>query len=636
MKILALLAAATVVNIPVTVTTTPTGTIISIPAQTVTVPLAGVCGALPPNTTATIACPAGTRGNWVQGTTYTPAPYPQCFTKWLSPLSAPAGACTPITTVGACPVTQGTLTVNAVPARVSGIAPLLVFFDATSTTDPANIPANGSVFQDVTFTWIFGDTGVSGTGTWVNGASHGSTNVASGPVAAHYYVVADGAGDQPYTATVTATDGVNTASCTVAPVTAYDPSGPNGFGTTKCYYSTTPGAGCPVGTSTQSSTVPALGLSNTRLLFKCGDTFNAPNGTVSGTKGAIGSYGGCPATFKASAPGVMLTLANPSSDIRIMDLVLDGNGQKGIVLIDNGGGGTINGGNKPFQYTLLNLDAKGMASSYRWAAGGQMGIINSMAESVQGGPANCSSTGCNINVFPNYAGVGSWTSSGASEDYQFFAGNLFYNAPGANNNTYEVMRDSYGSKHIISNNTMHDAGPSYALIKFHNLDYASDGAKWSGTYTQNSVISDNYLYGVSGANCVEVSPQNAQSDERMRLIVIERNQFKCTENIGRQLQYSGVNGSIRSNIFATTSGSFGVQVAQRGIEPQSQFVKVYGNTFSGGGNAAAIAFSQSGNSGTQAVANSSAINNKIIDGVAVLNQGTNNTISNNTAAVVVP
>jgi len=105
MKIIALLsliaasaAASTVVNIPITVTTTPTGTTISIPAQTVTVPLSATCGTTPVPTTQTMTCPVGTTGSWIQTTSYTPAPAPKCWTAWLS--AAPPGACTPIVVGG--------------------------------------------------------------------------------------------------------------------------------------------------------------------------------------------------------------------------------------------------------------------------------------------------------------------------------------------------------------------------------------------------------------------------------------------------------------------------------------------------------------------------------------------------------
>jgi hypothetical protein len=144
------------------------------------------------------------------------------------------------------------------------------------------------------------------------------------------------------------------------------------------------------------------------------------------------------------------------------------------------------------------------------------------------------------------------------------------------------------------------------------------------------VISDNYFGGSSGANLVEVSPQNAVSDERQRYIVIERNLFAGTESYGRQLAVSGTNITVRDNVFRNASGSIGAQIAERGIEPVPQFVQVYNNTCYGGGSAACVAFSAMGNRAPGI--NSWALNNLIYNGGAVSNAGSGNTVSNNTTA----
>src|SRR5216683_3171105 len=81
---------------------------------------------------------------------------------------------------GACPQTSGPLTLRVTQPRSTAISPFLAFFDATTTT----------VFQDVTITWSFGDSGASGTGTWAYGArpNTNSRNTASGGIAAHLYI----------------------------------------------------------------------------------------------------------------------------------------------------------------------------------------------------------------------------------------------------------------------------------------------------------------------------------------------------------------------------------------------------------------------------------------------------------------
>jgi hypothetical protein len=207
------------------------------------------------------------------------------------------------TSAPACSSTVGSLTLNANVTRTTGASPLLVFVDATSTTDTALTKT--TPFQDVTYTWNFGDAGASGTGTWAYGSNPGrnSKNTATGAVAAHLYVVPDGSGDTAYTATVTATDGTNTASCKLA-VTAYDPAGSNGFANTAttCVYNSTPGSGCPAGAGTlaTSSFNTALGSAymgnGKRVLFKCGDTFSGNYAGLKATRWSVGAYGSCQGT----------------------------------------------------------------------------------------------------------------------------------------------------------------------------------------------------------------------------------------------------------------------------------------------------------------------------------------------------
>lgn len=544
--------------------------------------------------------------------------------------------------VVACP-SSGTMVPSMTSPRLAGISPFVAFFDASGTTDSATLGGANNTFQDIYYSWAFGDTAASGTGTWATGANAGinSMNVAYGGVTAHMYQVADGAGDQTYTVTLTPFDGTNSSTCTLH-VTVYDPIGANGFTTTICYFNTTLGSGCPSGaTQTTSSVIVGGNLSGKRLLYKCGDTFTSAGVTISGTKGQIGAYGGCQGTqtsrpiFQATtAVDGLLNLNNPSADIRITDIDLDGNSQAGVAMLDNNNGGTINGGNKLIQYTLYNVNARNQAESYRWSAGGQMAIVSSTAQAVQ-------TASPWINVFPNYAGVGNgggtctaclWTASGPSEDFLFVSGNMFTDGV-SGNSELETMRDSYASKHVISNNSFLNAGlPSFALLKLHNLNFATNGGTgaWSGIYSQYIVVSDNLFQGSSGSQCLEISPQNPQSDERLRYLVIERNLMKCTESIGRQTLFSGVNASIRDNTYITASGSASIQIAQRGFEPPPQFVEVYNNTMSGGGSVGAIQFNNVGQSGTVNVANSFAQNNLFFGAAVVANSGSGNTVTSNT------
>ena len=195
-------------------------------------------GALSQATTYTLSC-TGTGGTSQESTTV-PVVVPSCSAK------------------------SGALILKAHLTRATGISPLLTFFDATGSADSSLI-AHTTAFQDVTYSWNFGDTGASGSGTWRYGANapRNSMNAATGGVAAHLYIT--NGSDTRYTAKVTATDGTNTASCQLV-LSVSDPNGSGGFpgSATTCVYSDgSLGNGCPAGARTlsTSSIGTALGSS---------------------------------------------------------------------------------------------------------------------------------------------------------------------------------------------------------------------------------------------------------------------------------------------------------------------------------------------------------------------------------------
>jgi hypothetical protein len=218
--------------------------------------------------------------------------------------SEPMTAASAVT--GSCSHTSGSLALKVTTPRSSGISPFLVFFDATGTTD-SSISGRTTAFQDVTYTWNFGDNNASGIDTWAYGsnAGHNSKNTATGGVAAHLYLTPGV--DSAYVVTVTARHGSNTASCQLE-VSAYNPSGSHGFtgNKTTCVASSgTPSSGsggCPAGAAVlrTSSFNTALSSphfgSGKRVLFRCGDSFSGDNANLSGKTWSVGAYGSCEGT----------------------------------------------------------------------------------------------------------------------------------------------------------------------------------------------------------------------------------------------------------------------------------------------------------------------------------------------------
>jgi hypothetical protein len=532
--------------------------------------------------------------------------------------------------------------------RTAGISPFLVFFDATGTTD-TSLTGNTTAFQDVTYTWKFGDTGASGTGTWAYGSNsgHNSRNSATGGIAAHLYITSGA--DTPHTATVTATDGTNTATCSLL-VTAYDPAGAHGFAgakTTCVSASGTPVPGsedCPAGaavltTSSFSTALSSAFGSGKQVLFKCGDTFTGGNVTLTGTTWSIGAYGGCQGTqtsrpiFSDTSANTELIVNNTSGDGRIADIDFEGHGTaEGAV------GSAASIVRVPYQITLSNLYANGTASSYAWSQGAQWGVINS----VQTGERT-------VGLFVNFNedNPATWAGNPFNNvNYQALLGNSV-NGAGASNSTagIEVVRVSACRLCVIENNTIKNANNIGAVLKVHNGNTNGSISTWTGSYTELLEISDNWLGGTSGGQVVENAPQNAGDDERLRNIVFERNLIAGSTGAqgGRQLLVSAVNETVRDNAFYMPGTSslypiFGVQVAERGIEPVPTGVEVYNNTCYAPNavqGQTCIGFNNVGDLATPAT-DSYAENNLFYTPASghstVENTGTGNMVSDNTAS----
>jgi hypothetical protein len=520
-----------------------------------------------------------------------------------------------------CSATNGSLSLKASAVRGAGISPFLVFFDATGTTD-SSITGNTTAFQDVSYSWNFGDGGVSGTRTWAYGSNAGrnSRNTAIGGVGAHLYVTAGV--DTAYAVTVTAHNASNTASCQLG-VTAHDPAGANGFpgAKTTCVSSSgTPVAGsggCPAGAavvrSSSAGSVVNSALNGQQILFKCGDTFSS-GATFGGTTFSIGAYGGCQGTTSnrpIMSGGNGFTVSTGTVvDGRVADLDFEGNGSGYAISTTNG--------NPNGPVTLYNLLSHNNNTSFYWAQGTQWGLVDSVMTGMGGA----------IGTFVNYA----QNNPPNNINYHALLGNSF-NGQGATTGSsgIEVVRVSACRMCVIANNTFENANNIGAVLKVHNGNTWITNPTWTGQYTEMVEISDNLFTGTSGAQLVETSPQNGVTDERLRNIVVERNIFAGrSTGGGRQILVSAVNETLRDNVFNGTvaGGGSGAQIAQRGIEPQPQHVEFYNNTCYGGGSCAAF----NGQNFAAPGINSFARNNLFYNSGMIDNSGSGNTISNNTVS----
>lgn len=546
-----------------------------------------------------------------------------------------------------CTTQKGALQLAAKVIRANGISPFLAFFDATATSD---MTVKTSVAQNVAFNWAFGDSGSSGAGTWAYGSNPAvnGMNTGSGIVVAHLYRTVGH--DTSYTVTVTATDGTSTASCTLT-IAAYDPNGSHGFpgAATTCISSSGPplagSGGCPVGARSLKTSDIQVALARAygngkRLLFKCGDTFSGDNGgrdNLTAVKWAIGAYGGCEDTrinrpiMSNNGPNRIFAFSNANGNGTIADLDCEGNSSpNGGCVWGNDDTGVM------YQVTLYNLYSNNEKESFAWSQCSQCGLVQVYQNNIAG-PDTEIGTYINIGAFSHYPLRGNRFNDIA---YQAIVGSHFDGGKQNYSNVAETVRVFGCQDCYIANSDFMNAGPYYAQLKMHAGGAASG---WIGQYTQYVEISDNYFGGTSGANAVEISPENPQLDERLRYIVVERNVFDGVAKSGRQLQIAGVNITARDNAFLLqTVTSLGIQVCQRGIEPAPQYVEAYNNSFyapRGSYSNAAIMVKDSGCGGNTDPSNSYFKNNlgyfpdnkggtipMVVNG-----NGAGNSISNNTS-----
>ena len=230
----------------------------------------------------------------------------------------------PTTTTTTPTTTSGAITASIVPSRISGVAPLAVFFDASGTT----AVGAANPFHTLGYQWNFGDA----LATWdTTGASK---NLASGPVAAHVF-------ESPgtYTVTLTVTNGVDNPTAT-ATITVSNPdtvfSGLNTICVSVAALPVAGVGGCPAGaTVRQSGDWPTIvntsAAAGKRVLLKRGEIFTGAANSALLNKagpGIIGAYGtGAKPVIRTTGitnSSNILRVSGISDDWRLMDLDIDG------------------------------------------------------------------------------------------------------------------------------------------------------------------------------------------------------------------------------------------------------------------------------------------------------------------------
>ena len=468
-------------------------------------------------------------------------------------------------------------TVNAalVASRVSGVAPLAVFFDASATT----ATRSSKPFHELEFQWNFGETNL---GNWSQGAHANalSRNVDSGPVASHVFETAG-----TYTVTLNATDGSNVGSKTVQ-ITVTDPNVV--FATnTACVSVAGVFAGCPVGaakiTASDYAAVINGNASVRRFLFNRGESWSAASQAreMRNGPGIIGAYGSGAAPkwlLRAGTTGLVLSdVTTPTiSDWRVMDLEMDGQtlATSGITA-----GGSINQVlllrlnihhvNDGMTFDVSTLDywntQPGHAGQTMWD---QLAIVDTRVNTIFAG----------VGVSVNAAASG-YSGAYISASRLTFMGNNLDNANGGEH----VLRTPYIGKGVVSHNYLARPDAAKHCFKLHAPSFTGTGVV-VGKYSEQIVMADNTFDGGKSVQNVKVAPQNTSYDERIRDVIIERNYFLLGVGSEFGLVLDGPVSvvSVRNNILNSSNSAdpypADIEISGDGLGAVSS-INIYNNTF---------------------------------------------------------
>ena len=473
----------------------------------------------------------------------------------------------------------GAINLSSLPSRLTGVAPLSVYFDTAGTT----ATSTDRPFHELEYKWSFGDASgspVSGT-TWKYGANPNanSRNATTGPAAGHVFEVPG-----TYTVTLTATDGSNTVSNNCTQIVVQDPETVFTGTKTVCFSNTGNYTGCPTGadhlqTSNFATAINSKVGVGKRLLFRRGDIFTSNAGAVISANGPgiIGAYGVStdpkPIVRRFSNQEVTLSAGNfytqGIGDWRVMDLDMDGQN------IQEGSNYAVVSGSLFNNLLMLRLDIHGT-----WGGVGANHWILNPGQPIYDGWAVVDSkmTGIKGCTYLNHYNC-DWRIYIAGQRL-FIQGNSLDNEDDGGSH---VIRSEFMKKGIINNNYIARAGIIQNTIKIHSWkwDVSSGGNSTLHTFSEQIVISDNKIVGGINPWTVALEAQNGASDERLRDVIFERNWLTAGTATQIGVNSSATNATFRNNIITIGSPAdhhVGLLIGLDGIGAVPDHVDVYNNT----------------------------------------------------------
>lgn len=497
-----------------------------------------------------------------------PVPAKQFFLRFSNPINATVGDGEGVGTIDSSSITPS-VAVN----RTSGVAPLLVHFDASATT-AASLTSHP--FHDLEYDWNFGD---SGSGSWGYGARAQFSistlrNVDRGPIAGHVFdtpgtytvtlgVRHDGVSATPVTTTITVTDpdvvfsGTNTVCIANGTLPV---AGVNGVPT---------GAVC-VNTSS-IATINGYIATGKRVLLKRGDSWTTATNLQINAQGPghVGAYGtGARPLITATAAIACIKVSDYAaaglSDWRVCDIECNGGDfatAGDCVLVD----GPIN--NLLIKNMRVTKAKYGIHSTNNHPTAlicDVMGIVDCDVAEGSG-------------VYPTATG-GNGVYVGA-ERLIMLGNNVNPNGLGEHG-----IRTFYSNRAVYAHNSIQDVVATKAHLSVRaplldseplgNMAYLADGGY---LYAEKIVMRDNYLKQTDGSiTSIGAGPVNADHGAgRVRNVIIENNY-----GLSMQIGIYGSQYTSRNNICTPPPGGERVMhsMTHLALQPDPIDVWLYNNS----------------------------------------------------------
>lgn len=440
------------------------------------------------------------------------------------------------------------------PSRVSGVAPLLVFFETEGTT----AEATDRPFHELSYCWSFGD---ENAGTFQ--ATGLDKNQAKGPVAGHVF-------ESPgtYAVTVSARDATGRVASRGVEITVEDPADVFAGASTVCLSDDGSFDGCPEGaeqlTGTDLSELDGSVQEGMRLLLRRGGTFSGNLDINVPGPGMIGAFGaeGDPLPHIAGPDAAVFKVSDETpraSDWRFVDLEVSGSANtKGV---------EVNG--KASDLLLLRFKVEGVRALL--TAGDS--IVDFWNQN--GSPGHDVVDVLGVHDCDMRRSVNGGNHIYAAAHRMSMQGNYAHDSIEGEH----LIRTPWIDRGVFSHNDLGEAPQPRHLLKIHGPKYANAASVGYQKYTEKVVISDNVFDAVGGTEwAVAIGPQNANSDERVRDILIERNLFLPAPDVQVALILWASKVTVRDNLFNRGSQRDCVAGGTRGVEPPPDEITLVHNT----------------------------------------------------------